>query len=186
MKGKSIRLTTTSYALLALLDQLGEATSYDIKQALDHSIQNFWPVPHTTAYEEPARLAQAGYLSVEQEAGGRRRKRYKLTAAGGEALRAWAAEPGIAPPQLRDEMLVKVFAGADPAPLLPTRVEWHEAKLQELAGYLEKVRAAEGWEASERTLLAGLAYHRKMLELLAEAGAGPPTVRAGRASGERR
>ena len=82
MKGKPIRLTTTSYALLALLDQLGEATSYDIKQALDQSIQNFWPVPHTTAYEEPARLAEGGYLSVEQEAGGRRRKSYALTERG--------------------------------------------------------------------------------------------------------
>ncbi len=162
-----MRLTTTSYALLALLDQLGVATSYEIKGALDKSIQNFWPVPHTTAYEEPARLAEGGYLSVEQEAGGRRRKRYRLTAEGRRALRAWAEAPDGAPPQLRDEMLVKVFAGADPAPLLPARVEWHEAKLEELTGCLEEVRAAEGWEASERTLLTGIAYHRKMLELLA-------------------
>jgi DNA-binding PadR family transcriptional regulator len=66
MTSKPIKLTTTSYALLALLDQLGKATSYDIKQALDMSIENFWPVPHTTAYEEPARLAQGGYLSVDQ------------------------------------------------------------------------------------------------------------------------
>jgi len=166
MKRKSIRLTTTSYALLALLDQLGEATSYDIKQALDKSIQNFWPVPHTTAYEEPARLAEGGYLSVEQEPGGRRRKRYRLTQEGRRALRAWAAEPDGAPPQLRDEMLVKVFAGADPAPLGPARAEWHRAKLAELSGYLEDVRAAKGWEASERTLVAGIAYHRKMLELI--------------------
>ena len=81
---------TTSYALLALLDQLGEATSYDIKQALDKSIENFWPVPHTTAYEEPARLAEGGYLSVEQEYGGRRRKSYSLTDEGRRALREWA------------------------------------------------------------------------------------------------
>jgi DNA-binding PadR family transcriptional regulator len=152
--------------LLALLDQLGEATSYDIKQALDKSIQNFWPVPHTTAYEEPARLAQAGYLSVEQEPGGRRRKRYRLTAEGRRALREWAEAPDGAPPQLRDEMLVKVFAGADPLPLLPARVEWHRAKLEELTGYLEEVRAADGWDASERTLIAGVAYHRMMLELI--------------------
>lgn len=176
MKNKSIRLTTTSYALLALLDQLGEATSYDIKQALDKSIQNFWPVPHTTAYEEPARLAKGGYLSVEQEPGGRRRKRYRLTAEGRQVLRAWAAAPDGAPPQLRDEMLVKVFAGADPGPLLPARVEWHQAKLEELGGYLAEVREADGWEASERTLLAGLAYHRAMLDLLAKAGAPSPAA----------
>src|SRR3954454_7618915 len=108
MKSKQIKLTTTSYALLALLDQLGEATSYDIKQALDRSIQNFWPVPHTTAYEEPARLATGGYLSVKVEQGGRRRKLYRLTAAGRRALREWTDEPTAAPPQLYDEVMLKV------------------------------------------------------------------------------
>jgi DNA-binding PadR family transcriptional regulator len=162
----AIRLTTTSYALLALLDQLGESTSYDIKQALDKSIQNFWPVPHTTAYEEPARLAAGGYLSVTQEPGGRRRKSYSLTDEGREALAAWAAEPTAAPPQLRDELMLKVFAGADPVALTGARIEWHRAKLEELRGYLEDVREADGWERSERTLIAGVAYNEMMLGLL--------------------
>jgi DNA-binding PadR family transcriptional regulator len=160
------RLSATSYGLLALLDQLGEATSYDIKQALDKSIQNFWPVPHTTAYEEPSRLAEAGLLSVRQEAGGRRRKSYSLTAAGREALAAWAAEPDAAPPQLRDELLLKIFAGADPAALTGPRLEWHRAKLAELRGYLDDVRRVEGWEGSERTLIAGVGYHEMMIELI--------------------
>lgn len=166
MESKPIRLTTTSYALLALLDQLGEGTSYDIKQALDKSIQNFWPVPHTTAYDEPARLAEGGYLSVTKEPGGRRRKSYSLTDEGRRALRGWASEPASAPPQLRDEFMLKVFAGADPASLVEGRLEWHEAKLVELGGYLDAVRAAEGFEASERTLVAGLAYHRMMIEMI--------------------
>src|ERR1700677_1225067 len=63
MKSKSIRLTTTSYAVMSLLEMLGEAPPYDLKQALERSIENFWPVPHTTFYDEPARLARAGYLS---------------------------------------------------------------------------------------------------------------------------
>src|SRR5664279_4056492 len=130
----AIRLTTTSYALLALLDQLGPATSYDIKQALEKSIENFWPVPHTTAYEEPARLAEGGYLSVEQEPGGRRRKSYALTEEGRAALAAWASEPIAAPPQLRDELMLKVFAGADSAEMTETRVGWHREKLLELRG----------------------------------------------------
>ncbi len=172
MKSKSIRLTATSYALLALLKQLGEATSYDIKQTMDKSIENFWPVPHTTAYEEPARLAKGGYLSVRQEVGGRRRKVYALTDEGRAALRSWAAEPSAAPPQLRDEATLKVFAGADPRPLMESRAEWHREKLAELQGYLDEVRKAEGWDASERTLIAGITYHRKMLELLDAVGEG--------------
>jgi PadR family transcriptional regulator, regulatory protein AphA len=162
-----IRLTGTSYALLALLDQFGEATSYEIKQALERSIENFWPVPHTTAYQEPARLAAAGYLSARQEPGGRRRRIYSLTEAGREALAAWAAEPTAAPPQLRDESVLKIFAGADPEGFRESRVAFHRAKLAELEGYLDEVRGCEGMAASERTLVAGVAYHRKMLELIA-------------------
>lgn len=177
MKRKPIRLTQTSYAVLALFEHLGEATSYDLKQALDRSIENFWQVPHTTAYDEPARLAAGGYLTVRQEAGGRRRKLYALTELGREALRAWAAEPVAAPPQLRDEAMLKVFAGADPAPLMPARRAWHEAKLAELEGYLTLVREAGGEVGgAERTLIAGIAYHRKMLETVDELTA-PPDVR---------
>jgi DNA-binding PadR family transcriptional regulator len=168
MKRKPIRLTQTSYAVLALFQHLGEATSYDLKQAIEVSVENFWQLPHTTAYDEPARLAAGGYLTVRQEAGGRRRKRYALTDLGRDALRDWAAEPTAAPPQLRDETMLKVFAGAEPGALLPARRAWHEAKLRELEGLLAMVREADGPKGPERTLVAGTAYHRKMLEVLEE------------------
>jgi DNA-binding PadR family transcriptional regulator len=169
MKSNPIRLTTTSYALLALLEQLGESTPYEIKQAMEKSIENFWPVPHTTAYEEPARLAAAGYLAVRQEEKGRRRKAYSLTEEGRAALAAWAADLEVSAPQLRDETMLKIFAGADPARLLPAREAWHRQKLAELQGYLEEVRGEEDWRPSQTALLGGVAYHRKMLELLEEA-----------------
>lgn len=169
-KPKVTKLTGTSYALLALLKEFGDLTSYEIKQALESSIQNFWPVPHTTAYEEPARLAAAGYLSARQEEGGRRRRVYSLTEKGREALAEWAAEPTAAPPQLREEVMLKVFAGADPARLVESRIAWHRDKLEELRGYLALVQASEGFEGSERTLIAGIAYEEKMLELLESVG----------------
>lgn len=62
--------------------------------------------------------------------------------------------------------MLKVFAGADPARLVESRLEWHRAKLEELQGYLELVWSTEGFESSERTLLAGIAFEEKMLELL--------------------
>src|SRR6478735_7154118 len=136
-KSKEIKLTGTSYALLALLKEFGDLTSYDIKQAMESSIQNFWPVPHTTAYEEPARLAAAGYLSAHQEEGGRRRRVYVLTDLGREVLTEWAADPDVAPPQVRDEAILKLFAGADPDAMQETRVAWHRQKLEELQGYLQ-------------------------------------------------
>ncbi len=172
MKSNPIRLTPTSYALLALLEQLGESTPYEIKAAMEKSLENFWPVPHTTAYEEPARLAAGGYLSVRQEEGGRRRKVYSLTEEGRAALAAWAADPEVSPPQIRDEMALKFFAGADPEKLVPARVAWHRAKLAEFEGYLAEVRGEEEWRPSELTLTAGIGYHRKMLELIEEAQPG--------------
>jgi len=167
-KPKVIKLTGTSYAVLALLEQFGESTSYDIKQAIELSIQNFWPVPHTTAYEEPARLAAAGYLSARQEEGGRRRRVYSLTEAGREALAEWAADPAVMPPQLREEAILKIFAGAEPGPLAEARRAWHEAKREELDAMLREVRGAgdPALTASERTLMTGVGYHQKMIELL--------------------
>ncbi|MGC1166521.1 MAG: helix-turn-helix transcriptional regulator [Solirubrobacterales bacterium] len=170
MKSKSIQLSANSYALLALLDHLGEATSYDIKQALEMSIENFWPLPHTTAYEEPARLAAGGYLSVRQEQGGRRRKLYLLTDEGRAALAAWTAEPSVAPPQLRDEAMLKVFAGAEPEALMDLRVAWHRGKLEELEGYLSAIGETGASTGGERALIAGVGYHRKMLEMIDELG----------------
>lgn len=166
MKSKSIKLTGNSYALLALLAEMGEATSYEIKRALEATIENFWPLPHTTAYEEPARLATAGYLSARQEEGGRRRRVYSLTETGREALAAWTADPSAAPPQLREESVLKLFAGADPQPLLAGRIEWHEAKLAELEALLADVESVEGIEGPRRALITGIAYQRKMLEML--------------------
>jgi PadR family transcriptional regulator AphA len=166
MKSKPIKLTGTSYALLALLDRFGELTSYEIKDALESSIENFWPVPHTTAYQEPARLESGGYLSSRQEVGGRRRRRYALTDAGRKALREWADEPQAAPPQLRDELLLKIFAGADPDPLLEARLDFYRAKVTELEAYLEAVKLAPGWTGPATVLRAGITYNRRQIELI--------------------
>jgi PadR family transcriptional regulator, regulatory protein AphA len=183
MKSKPIRLTGTSYAVLALLDQCGgEATSYELKQALESSVENFWPVPHTTAYEEPARLAAGGYLTARQEEGGRRKRVYALTDTGRTALREWAADPEVAPPQLREEAVLKIFAGAEPGPLLDSRVAWHQGKVDEMRDYLEGVRGVEGMARAERTLLVGITYHQKMLELL-ETMASLATAAAGLSRG---
>jgi DNA-binding PadR family transcriptional regulator len=187
MERKPIRLTTTSYAVLCLLDLAGEATPYELKQMLLNSIEHFWPVPHTTFYDEPARLAKAGYLSERQEQGGRRRKRYSLTDRGREALHAWTQAPGAPPSQYRDEAMLKVFAGADPEAAFAGRIEWHRAQLAELEGYLANLkeghegRRQDEWRGPETTVLGGIEYHRQMIaifERFAAAGAREAQARA--------
>ena len=95
----------------------GEATPYDLKQVVNAWVGNFWSLQHSQLYAEPARLARAGYLDEERERGGRRRRRYRLTAAGREALDEWRGDVHPEPTELRDLGLLKLFLGADPAAL---------------------------------------------------------------------
>jgi DNA-binding PadR family transcriptional regulator len=130
----TVRLTTTSYVVLGLVEMRQPATPYDIKRAAETSTANFWTVAHTQLYGECARLAREGLLDEEQEQGGRRRKLYRLTAAGQDALDAWRAEPVGEPFELRDPGMLKLAFGADPAPLANAQLALHE---QQLARYLE-------------------------------------------------
>lgn len=162
-----IRLNGTSYAVLVLLDHLGVATPYDLKRALERSIANFWPVPHTTFYAEPDRLTQAGYLNMRREETGRRRKLYSLTEAGLTALKAWADAPEISATQIRDEATLKIFAGADPRAVFRQQRQWRAEKLAELEGYLaecEKAPETRHTRAIRMTLMIGIDYERVLLE----------------------
>jgi PadR family transcriptional regulator AphA len=167
MSDGATRLTGTSFAVLTLIELLGPSTPYDLKQALERSIANFWMVPHTTFYAEPTRLAKGGFLSERQEPGGRRRKVYSLTDAGRRALEAWKGSAELTPPQLREEGMLKIFAGGDPVPIFRARCDWHRAKLAELEGYLEAVTGEDPtWEGVRASLLIGVAYNRMMLEAM--------------------
>ncbi|HEX3872854.1 MAG TPA: PadR family transcriptional regulator [Solirubrobacteraceae bacterium] len=165
MPGQVIRLTSTSYVVLGLLNILGPSTPYDLKRALEQSVENFWPVPHTTFYAEPERLAAAGYLTADQEPGGRRRKTYGITPAGIGALDRWVATAEAGAPQLRDDGMLLVFFGADPRPVNRARIVWHREKLTELEGYLDRQRATGGSPGVVRSLIAGTMYHRMSIEL---------------------
>src|ERR1044071_1151865 len=108
------RLSPTSYIVLALIDGAGEATPYDLKQAVALTLGNFWSVPHAQIYAEPERLADAGLRSERREEGGRRRRHYKLTAEGKHVLSEWLAEPTDEMAELRDPGLLKLFFGGNP------------------------------------------------------------------------
>jgi DNA-binding PadR family transcriptional regulator len=132
-----IRLTPTSYIVLGMLQTAGESTPYDLKRGVAASLGNFWSLQHAQLYSEPERLAAAGYLSESREEGGRRRRHYKITAKGRHALADWLEEPTDQLPELRDRALLKIFFGADPAPLATRQLAAHKAKLEEYEQILE-------------------------------------------------
>jgi PadR family transcriptional regulator, regulatory protein AphA len=160
---QELRLTPISFIVLGFVDWAGEATPYGLKQLVAASVGNFWTLQHAQLYTEPERLAQAGYLTVQRESGGRRRKLYAITEKGRQALSEWRAEPTDAIPELRAPALLKLFFGADPAELAPVQIEAHRRKLAEY----ERIRATMPDSVPEGPRLAldaGIAAERQQIE----------------------
>jgi PadR family transcriptional regulator AphA len=174
------RLSDTSYAVLGLVDEVGPATPYDLKQFAQLSVFNFWSLPHTQLYTECERLAEAGLLSERREESGRRRRIYKLTAKGREALDRWRAEPTDRLYEARDPGTLKLFFGADPKSLAKAQAEAHGRKLAEL----EQIHrdAPEMPQGMRLALELGIAHEShlvKIWERLRKTGSLKPVKRDG-------
>ncbi len=101
-------LTTTSYALLGLLN-IRPWTTYELAKQVQRSLGWFWPRAERKLYEEPKRLAEYGLATATSESTGKRpRTMYAITPAGRRALKRWLDEAPAAP-SLEFEALVKVF-----------------------------------------------------------------------------
>jgi len=161
-----MRLTEASYIVLGLLERVGPATPYELKQIAQLSTANFWSVPHTQLYTECARLTAAGLLTEERELTGRRRRVYTLTEAGLAAFDAWRGEPRNGLYQLRDTGTLKLFFGADPNALARSQIELHTRQLElyeELA-----VRIADSPEGWRMALEAGMGHEREFVRFWTE------------------
>jgi DNA-binding PadR family transcriptional regulator len=154
----SPRLTDTSYAVLGLIERFGPATPYQLKQIAQVSIFHFWSIPHTQIYTECARLTEAGLLDEQREQTGRRRRVYRLSKSGEEALEGWREDLSTDLYELRDPGLLKLFCGADPAALAEGQLERHEQRLKLYTQLLEQGELPEGMRLA---LEAGIGHERE-------------------------
>lgn len=158
--------------MLGLVELCGPATPYDIKQAAEATTAHFWTLAHTQLYTECARLSREGLLDERQEQSGRRRKLYRLTDAGAEALERWRGEPVSETPELRDPGILKLFFGADAGPLARSQLETH----RRLLATFEELSEREMSEGMRRALEAGLGHEREYVRywaaLAGDAGGG--------------
>lgn len=138
------------------------APAYELKRLTHSSVLNFWAIPHTVLYTEPQRLGRAGLLSAEQEPGGRRRRRYSLTASGLAALDEWRAEAADEFLELRDPGLLRLFAGAEPRSLATRQRSRHEQQLRTYED-LDRALADGGADqvAMRSAVAAGIAIERE-------------------------
>jgi PadR family transcriptional regulator AphA len=155
------RLTPTSYVVLGLIEQMQPASPYDLKLAAAAGVGQFWSLPHTQLYSECGRLAEAGLLSERREKSGRRRRIYRLSRAGGEALEQWRAETTGDLYELRDAGLLKLYFGADAKKLAPRQLEAHEEKLREYEGQLAQCREAGVPTGVLHAIEAGIGHERE-------------------------
>jgi DNA-binding PadR family transcriptional regulator len=171
MTKRDIRLTPTSYIVLGLISAAGRATPYDLKQMHASGIGGFWTLNHAQLYAEPERLVEGGYLTVEREEGGRRRKLYEVTDSGRDALRDWLANPSDEFTELRDLGLLQLFFGADPKEVAEVQLRIHG---EALAQY-EALRAtADQWLEGPRLVLeSGIGHEREWLRFWNRVASGP-------------
>ena len=128
---------------------------------MDRSTRFFWAASYGQIYPELRRLAETGLIEGEDSPRGeRRRKVYKLTAAGRAELREWlAGEPEVF--ELRDEGLLRLFfASAAPT----TAASTLEAKRREHAETLERFRALEATGKPQGFALMVLRYGIELQE----------------------
>ena len=169
---EAAKLTPVSYVVLGLLAQNGPSTPYELKASVGRSIGNFWSFPHTQLYMEPPRLAAAGLVREKQEAGGRRRRVFTITAAGRRALREWLQEPAVFSRELRDLGMLKLYFGGlvgaeDVVALADEQERAHRTKLQALEA-LERDSRSTADEHRRAVLRMGLLYERAAVRFWGE------------------
>jgi DNA-binding PadR family transcriptional regulator len=164
------RLTPTSYVVLGLIERIEPASPYDLKLAVAAGVGQFWSLPHTQLYAECGRLAEAGLLSERREESGRRRRIYRLTRRGGDALDRWRSEPTGDLYELRDAGLLKLFFGADPKRLAPQQLEAHKDRLREYEAQLEQCRQIDAPAGVIHAIEAGIGHEREYVRFWGRLG----------------
>lgn len=82
-------MTTSSYAVLALLD-LQPWSGYELTHQAQRSLRYAWPKSERLLYSEPKKLVELGYATThKEEAANRSRNVYEITAEGRDALGEW-------------------------------------------------------------------------------------------------
>ncbi len=101
-------MTTSSYAILALLD-LKPWTAYELTQQAQRSLRYAWPKSERLLYSEPKKLVALGYATTYQEhVGNRPRNVYEITDEGRGALQRWTRTRSEEP-RLEVEALLRLL-----------------------------------------------------------------------------
>ncbi len=121
-----------SHAILAALNDCG-CSGYDLAKRFDGSVGFFWNATHQQIYRELIKLEEQNQIAAQLIHQEHRpdKKIYTLTSQGEESLRTWIETPSTVSP-LKDELLVKIFAGSIVSPQIII-AELQQHRIQHLA-----------------------------------------------------
>lgn len=125
-----------AHAILAsLVDR--PCSGYGLAKQFDGSVGFFWKASHQQIYRELSKLEEQGWITFEtipQEARPDK-KLYSVTELGTQQLKAWIAQASV-PMPIKDDLLIKIFAGYTSPQIILAEVERHrEAHLERLSEY---------------------------------------------------
>ncbi len=105
-----------SHAILSVLINC-PCSGYDLAKQFDESVGFFWTASHQQIYRELIKLESQGYIEAKviHQSNRPDKKSYQVTELGRNLLQAWIAEPSDIPP-LKDDLLVKLYAGEQVQP----------------------------------------------------------------------
>jgi DNA-binding PadR family transcriptional regulator len=146
-QARTVVLTTTEAAVLALLAIEGERSAYELAKAVGNAIGHIWTPAKSGLYATLPRLAKNGLAQT-------RGRRYRISSAGRAALESWltTVEPGA-----RETFFLKLFVGGLTTPeVLGEHVEQFVADTEErLSGLraIEPTNSNTGHDWHHRHLL---------------------------------
>ncbi|QRO01219.1 PadR family transcriptional regulator [Archangium violaceum] len=111
------RESTCQFAILGMLCR-EPMSGYDLRGAIERSVGHFWQESYGNLYPTLERMGEEGLVELDREEhsrGGRVRKVYRVTASGRKALAEWLRRP-VLPHVERNELLLKLFFGAQVGP----------------------------------------------------------------------
>ena len=101
-------MTTSSYAVLALLD-LKPWTGYELTNQARRSLRYAWPKSERLLYSVPKKLVELGYATTyKEQSDNLSRNVYEITDSGRAALRDWT-RTRTQPPHLEIEALLRLL-----------------------------------------------------------------------------
>ena len=165
------RLTPTSYVILGLVELLKTATPYDLKRGADARRR-----PLLVAAAHPALL---GAGATGRGRATSRRSASAAAAAGGSTgsrhrgATRWpsgARESTSELYELRDQGLLKLFFGADPATLAEAQLAAHRENLRAFEQLRKEAEAADVPEGVRLTLEAGIGHAREYVRFWSRLG----------------